>query len=57
MKWREHVLTSDASWAFHAKKLDKDLGSSDVISVFTTDRVTRFTVEFRQLVEGSIEYG
>ena len=24
--------------------LDKDLGSSDVISVFTTERVTRFTV-------------
>ena len=24
--------------------LDNDLGSSDVISVFTTERVTRFTV-------------
>ena len=24
--------------------LDKDLGSSDVISVFTTEHVTRFTV-------------
>ena len=24
--------------------LDKDLGSSDVISVLTTERVTRFTV-------------
>ena len=24
--------------------VDKDLGSSDVISVFTTERVTRFTV-------------
>ena len=25
--------------------LDKDLGSSDVISVFTTEHVTRFTVK------------
>ena len=39
--------------------LDKDLGSSDVISVFTTERVTRFTVR-RFSTSGrinSIEYG
>ena len=39
--------------------LDKDLESSDVISVFTTERVTRFTVR-RFSTCGriiSIEYG
>ena len=25
--------------------LDKDLGSSDIISVFTTEHITRFTVQ------------
>ena len=39
--------------------LDKNLGSSDIISVFTTKRVTRFTVR-RFATSGriiSIEYG
>ena len=39
--------------------LDKDLGSSDVISVFTTECVTRFTVRILPTCRGiiSIEYG
>ena len=34
--------------------LDKDLGSSDVISVLTTERVTRF---YSARFANSIEYG
>ena len=41
-KWQEHILTSDASWA----------KTSDVISVFTTEHLTHFTVHILQLVEG-----
>ena len=39
--------------------LDKDLGSSDVISLYTTERVTRFTVRVLPTCGGiiSIEYG
>ena len=39
--------------------LDKDLGSSDVISVFTTERVTYFTVRVLPTCERiiSIKYG
>ena len=39
--------------------LDKDLGSSDVISVFTTERITRFRVRHFAICGRiiSIEYG
>ena len=50
LKWQEHILISDASWASW---------TIDVISVFTTERVTRFTVRVLPTCGGifSIEYG